>query len=198
LVKEYEISRTTLHHAIENNSLSNHRGLLIILTKHEETQLVGYCINIQKLGFGLTWSDHPKLSFCVSQELSEACAQRANVVIIKDHFDKLKQIINEYSLIAMQIWNIDKTGYVFISKLEKVILKKEGAPLGTVMGFTSINHKSYINYTSVDFYHKNKILLYVLSPHTMHVLQLSEIPFAKLKNKYDKKCAKYKNNNNGK
>ncbi|CAG8833951.1 14672_t:CDS:1, partial [Cetraspora pellucida] len=101
----------------------------------------------------------------------------------------------------------------------------EGAPPGTVMEFTSTEymreelfqmylthfnnsisparpvllmldgHKSHISYTSVDFCRQNGILFYTLPPHTTHVLQPSEIPFAKLKNKYAKECDKYKYNN---
>ncbi|CAG8736386.1 13976_t:CDS:1 [Cetraspora pellucida] len=99
----------------------------------------------------------------------------------------------------------------------------EGAPPGTVMGFTITEymredlfqmylthfnnsipptrlvllmldgHKSHISYMSVDFCRKNGILLYALPPHTMHILQPSEIPFAKLKSEYAKESDKYKN-----
>jgi len=44
---------------------------------------------------------------------------------------------------------------------------------------------------SVDFCHKNNILLYALPPHTTHILQPSELPFAKLKKEYNKACDKY-------
>ncbi|CAG8827420.1 19488_t:CDS:1, partial [Cetraspora pellucida] len=144
IARDYDIPRITLHRAIKNDSPPKRQGPPTILTEHEESQLVGYCINMQKLGFGLTRSgvnhcvmeimrcnkrphpfgdngpgrdwwrcfmkDHPKLSFHVPQELSEAQAQRANAVIVKNHFDKLKQVINEHSLTAMQIWNMDETG----------------------------------------------------------------------------------------
>ncbi|CAI2200149.1 7254_t:CDS:1, partial [Funneliformis geosporum] len=255
-----------------------------------------YCINMQKLGFGLTrqgvnhciieimrinkrkhpfsengpgydwWKrfmrDHSELSIRIPQELSEARAQRANATIVKDHFDKLKQIIYENSLTAIQIWNMDETGFVIVPKSEKVLARRgarqvhkvshgnshehislvptisaagsyippliiykgvrtipnllEGAPSGTVMGFTNTGymreelfqiylnhfiksispirpvllildgHKRYINYTCVDFYRQNGILLYVLTPHTTHILQPSELSFAKLKKEYNK------------
>ena len=97
----------------------------------------------------------------------------------------------------------------------------DGAPPGTVMGFTSTGymredlfqmyldhfiqsipptrpvllmldgHSSHISYTIVDFCRNNGILLYALPPHTTHVLQPSEIPFAKLKKEYSKACEKY-------
>ncbi|CAI2201604.1 16801_t:CDS:1, partial [Funneliformis geosporum] len=63
--------------------------------------------------------DHPELSIRTPQELSEARAQRANATIVKDHFDKLKQIIYENSLTAIQIWNMDETGFVIVPKSEK-------------------------------------------------------------------------------
>ena len=68
--------------------------------------------------------DHPELSFCIPQNLSQARAQKANKTIVDDHFKKLKKIINENSLTAAQIWNMDETGFVIVPKLEKVIAKK--------------------------------------------------------------------------
>ena len=56
-------------------------------------------------------------------------------------------------------------------------------------------HKSHINYMSVNFCRNNNILLFALLPHTTHVLQPSEIPFAKLKKEYSKACEKYYTNN---
>jgi len=103
----------------------------------------------------------------------------------------------------------------------------EGAPAGTVMGFTESGymrenlfqkyiehfcrsipptrpvmlmldgHKSHINYASIDFCHKNGILLYALPPNTTHVLQPCELPFAKLKKEYDKSCEKFRINSGG-
>ena len=155
VAKDFKLPEATLRRAFKNGSPPNHRGPSTILTEHEENQLVGYCINLQQLGFGLTksgvnhcvieilqrnkrphpfgdkgpgrdwWTrfmrDHPELSFRVPQELSEARAQRANATIIKDYFDKLKKIINENSLTAMQIWNMDETGFFLVPKLDKVL-----------------------------------------------------------------------------
>lgn len=303
VAKDFGLSEATLRRAIKNGSLPNRQGPPTILTEHEENQLIGYCMNMQQLGFGLTksgvnhcvmeimrqnkrlhpfgdkgpgrdwWTrfmrDHPELSFRAPQELSEARAQRANPTIINDHFNKLETIINENSLTATQIWNMDETGFVLVPKLEKVIAKKgsrqvhkvahgnshehisvaptisaagsyippliiykgvraipgllQGAPPGTVMGFTDtgymreelfqmylthfINsippirpvllmldgHKSHISYMCVDFCRQNGILLYALPPHTTHILQPSELPFAKLKKEFGKQCDKHHN-----
>ncbi|CAG8502744.1 22495_t:CDS:1 [Cetraspora pellucida] len=54
-------------------------------------------------------------------------------------------------------------------------------------------HKSYVNYMSVNFCYKNGILLYALPSHTTHILQPSELPFATLKSEYSKKCDKFHN-----
>ena len=306
VAKRFGLAETTLRRAVKNGIPSRRQGPPKVLTDHEEKQLVGYCINMQKLGFGLTksgvnhcvmeilqqngrthpfnngpgrdwWArfmrDYPELSFRTPQELSEARAQRANATIVKDHFNKLQQIIHENSLTASQIWNMDETGFVIVPKLEKVIARKgsrqvhkiahgnshdhisvaptisaagtyippliiykgvrtipgllEGAPPGTVMGFTDtgymredlfqmylthfINsisptrpvllmldgHKSHVSYTSVDFCRQNGILLYALPPHTTHVLQPSELPFAKLKKEYNKECDQFRITNNG-
>jgi hypothetical protein len=57
--------------------------------------------------------DHPELSFRVPQALNEARAQKANPIIISDHFNKLQNIINEYLLTPDRIWNMDETGIFF-------------------------------------------------------------------------------------
>ena len=57
IAKEYGIPRTTFDRAIKNDSPPKRRGPPTVLTEHEENQLVGYCINMQKLGFGLTRSN---------------------------------------------------------------------------------------------------------------------------------------------
>ena len=101
----------------------------------------------------------------------------------------------------------------------------DSAPAGTIMGFTDtgymwvkkyiehfINsippahpvllildgHKSYVNYTCVNFCYKNNSLFYALSPHTTHVLQPAELPFAYLKKAYSSECDKYHMNSSGK
>ena len=50
------------------------------------------------------------------------------------------------------------------------------------------SHSSHINYMSVNFCHENGILLYMLPPYMTHILQPSELPFAKLKTEYNKNC----------
>ncbi|CAG8634940.1 13550_t:CDS:2 [Cetraspora pellucida] len=58
----------------------------------------------------------------VDLALSEAHSQRANLIIIKDHFDKFYKIIEEHLLTTDQIWNMDET---------------DGALADTVIGFTN-------------------------------------------------------------
>ncbi|CAG8642985.1 2446_t:CDS:1, partial [Cetraspora pellucida] len=118
--KKYGIPETTFKHAIKNDGPLDHLGPAKVLTDHEEQQLVGYCLNMQKLGFGLARSrvnqciinivhqsnrshpfkesgpgqswwerfmkNHLELSFHIPQALNEAQAQRANPIIVKDHF----------------------------------------------------------------------------------------------------------------
>ncbi|CAG8800770.1 13601_t:CDS:1 [Cetraspora pellucida] len=50
----FGVSETTLSHAIKNNGSLKCPSHTTVLSKHEETQLVGYCKNMQQLGFGLT------------------------------------------------------------------------------------------------------------------------------------------------
>src|SRR5260364_445545 len=54
LAKDFGLSETTLRHAVTNGSPPKRLGAPNVLTSHEENQLVGYCINMQKLRFGLT------------------------------------------------------------------------------------------------------------------------------------------------
>ena len=49
-------------------------------------------------------------------------------------------------------------------------------------------HKSYVSYINVNICHNNNILLYTLPPHTTHILQPAELPFAQLKDAYTKGC----------
>ena len=138
MANKFGVPETTLRRAIANGGPLRRSGPPKILTDHEETELVGYCINLQKLGFGLTRSgvnhcvmeilrinnrphpfgekgpgdkwwkrfmkDHSELSFRTPQALSEARAQKANAAVVKDHFVKLQQVIQENSLTAGRIW----------------------------------------------------------------------------------------------
>ncbi|CAG8506872.1 6873_t:CDS:1 [Cetraspora pellucida] len=52
------------------------------------------------------------------------------------------------------------------------------------------DYKNHINYTSINFCYKNKILLYTFPPHMTHILQSSKLPFSKLKAEYNKVCNK--------
>ena len=55
-----------MRRAIANDGPLNRRGPPKVLTTHEEEQLTGYCINMQKLGFGLTQSG---VNHCVMEIL---------------------------------------------------------------------------------------------------------------------------------
>ncbi|CAG8783178.1 12753_t:CDS:2 [Cetraspora pellucida] len=301
IAQEFDIPESTLRRVIRNNGPLKRPDPNKVLTDHEEEQLVGYCLNMQRLGFGLSRSgvnhcvmeivgrdgrphpfnengpgqawwkrflkDHSELSFHVLQALNEAYAQKANLIIINDHFNKLQKILTEYSLTPDRIWNMDETGFIIEPKLQKVIAKKgacqvhhvsygsnhehisvcptisdagtyippliiykgkwiipgllDSAPAGTVMGFTDTRymqeslfrkyiehfvnsippiclvllildgHKSHVNYTCINFCYENNILLYNLPPHTTHILQPVELPFAQLKKIYDSECDKF-------
>ncbi|CAI2188630.1 7165_t:CDS:1, partial [Funneliformis geosporum] len=51
--------------------------------------------------------------------LSEAQAQKVNSAIIKDHFDRLYHVIQEYSLTVECILKMDETGFVLSTKMQK-------------------------------------------------------------------------------
>ncbi|CAG8559598.1 7167_t:CDS:2 [Diversispora eburnea] len=54
--RRFNITEATLRRAVKNNSLPKRPDSETVLSTYEETQLVGYCKNMQKLGFGLTRS----------------------------------------------------------------------------------------------------------------------------------------------
>ncbi|CAG8777363.1 15405_t:CDS:2, partial [Cetraspora pellucida] len=226
-----------IDHAVKNNGSPDRHGPATILSAYKEQQLVGYCKNMQKLGFGLTRSgvnycimnivksnncnqlfknngpgkawwkrfirDHPDLSFHVPQALLEAYAQRANPIIIRDHFDKLHKIIEQHSLTADQIWNMNETSFVISPKIQKVIATKaaggyippliiyksirtipnllDGAPAGTIIGFTETG---YMKEDLFQIYIEHFISS--IPPRRLP----SELPFSKLKAKYSKACNK--------
>ena len=64
VAKKFGLPETTLRRAVKNGVSSRHQGPSTILTNHEEKQLAGYCINMQKLGFGLTRSG---VNYCVME-----------------------------------------------------------------------------------------------------------------------------------
>lgn len=171
VAKKFGIPVQTLRDAIKRG-VPKRRGPPMLLTTEEEEELAGYCINMQKLGFGLSqpavnslvleilqtrdsqckrtptekwWNrfkrDHPNISFRILQELTEARAQKGNPTIIKDHFTKLQQIIDEHNLTAEQIWNMDETGFSISSPLQKVLAQKGTRNVHKVSG-SSKDHVS--------------------------------------------------------
>ncbi|RIB07970.1 hypothetical protein C2G38_2212877 [Gigaspora rosea] len=85
-------------------------------------------------------SDHPELSFCVPQALNEACAQKANPIIVSDHFAKLEKIIKEYSLTPDQIWNMDEMRFAIEPSFQKVLAKKGAHQVHKVSSGNSHEH----------------------------------------------------------
>src|ERR1700761_4844081 len=153
IAEEFGIPRTTFREALARGSPANRSGPPTILTAEEESEIVGYSLNMQKLGFGLTkqavntlimkflqekprehpfkggpgkswWqrfmADHPELSFRVPQALTAARAAKANPIVIQEHFTELQRIIDEHSLPAERIWNMDECGFCVSSRLQKV------------------------------------------------------------------------------
>src|SRR6184192_3203008 len=55
IANHFGIKEFQLRHAIKNGLLS-HQGPATVLTPEEEEELVGYCLNMQRIGFGLTKS----------------------------------------------------------------------------------------------------------------------------------------------
>jgi hypothetical protein len=175
IAKYFGINETTLRRAIKNG-VPSHSGPTTILTKEEEEQLVGYCLNMQRLGFGLTKSsinytvlemihhtsrkypftdsgpgqawwkrflhDHPNISFRKPQALTAARAQKGNPTIINDHFTKLEDIIHKYKLTAVQIWNMDETGFNITGRLQKVLAKKNARQVHKLAPGNSNEHIS--------------------------------------------------------
>ncbi|CAG8569825.1 15664_t:CDS:1 [Racocetra fulgida] len=62
IARDFGIPESTLRHAILNSGPLNCPEPNKVLTDHEEEQLVGYCLNMQRIGFGLSKSG---VNFCV-------------------------------------------------------------------------------------------------------------------------------------
>ena len=64
--------------------------------------------------------DHPELLFRTPQELSQARASKANLVVLKNHFEKLKKLFDDYSLTPDRIWNMNKLGFNILPDYKKL------------------------------------------------------------------------------
>ncbi|CAG8794516.1 296_t:CDS:2, partial [Cetraspora pellucida] len=152
---------------------SNHRGLFTILTKHKENQLVRYCINMQQLGFGLTKSG-------VNHCIMEIIHYNKQLYLFGDKgpFNKLKQIINKNSLTATQIWNMDETEFVLVSKLEKVIAKKGSRQVHKVAYRNSHEHILVALTISATGLYISPLVIYKVSVYAISGLLQSASPKA--------------------
>ncbi|CAG8749608.1 8775_t:CDS:1 [Racocetra fulgida] len=56
IARKFDIPESTLRRVIRNNGPLKCPGPNKVLTDHEEKQLVGYCLNMQRLDFGLSKS----------------------------------------------------------------------------------------------------------------------------------------------
>ncbi|CAG8642427.1 13241_t:CDS:2 [Cetraspora pellucida] len=128
IAKRFGISEAILRYVIKNKGPLNCPGPAKVLTNYEEQQLVSYCLNMQKLGFGLTRSG---VNHCFMKIVNKSKrphpfnkTQRANPIIVQDHFNKLQKIIKENSLTPDRIWNMVETGFILNPELCKVIAKK--------------------------------------------------------------------------
>ncbi|CAG8811678.1 23797_t:CDS:2, partial [Cetraspora pellucida] len=163
--RNFGLSEATLRCAIKKGGPPNHQGPPTILTEHEENQLVGYCMNMQQLGFGLTKSE--------GVYTIPGLLQGAPPGVVMGFTDTGYMREDLFQMYLSYFTNS-------IPPIRLVLLMLDG-------------HKSHISYMCIDFCRQNGILLYALPPHMTHILQPSEIPFAKLKKEFGKQCNKYHN-----
>ncbi|CAG8744029.1 20853_t:CDS:2 [Cetraspora pellucida] len=114
LAKKYSIPETTFRHAIKNDGSLDRSGLAKVLTNHEEQQLVGYCLNMQRLGFGLARSG-------VNQCIIDIVQQVTDPTPLK---------------------KVDQTGFIINPTLQKVIAKKDAHQVHQVSYKNSQKHIS--------------------------------------------------------
>src|SRR5690242_4000494 len=86
--------------------------------------------------------DHTNLSFRVLQELTSARAVKGNPVVIQRYFEELQRIINEHSLPAERIWNMDESGFCISSHLQKVLAMKNSRQVHKIAPGNSNEHIS--------------------------------------------------------
>ena len=66
----------------------------------------------------------PRAFILYTSRTFQAHTSKANPVVLKDHFEKLKKLFNDYSLTPDRIWNMDESGFNISARLQKVIAKK--------------------------------------------------------------------------
>ncbi|CAG8626773.1 14710_t:CDS:2 [Cetraspora pellucida] len=126
---KYEVAEQTLCDAIAKGSLK-YPGSSILLIAEEENELVGYCLNMQSLGFKLT---KEAINTIVVQMLAtknkknltkNGPTAKANPIVIQNHFATLEKLIYENCLTPDRIWNIDESRFNIFAQLAKVIVQK--------------------------------------------------------------------------
>ncbi|CAG8665218.1 3446_t:CDS:2 [Cetraspora pellucida] len=198
-------------HVHKNNNVPNHPGPKTVLSAYKEVQLVGYYhldlsfhIPQALLEHSLTpnhiWN-MDETGFVLFPKIQKVISTKSTCQIHKvlhsnmtDHISVAPTISASGLLeeaLADSVMGFTESGYMK-EHLYKIYLKhfiNSIPPIRLVLLMLN-GHTSYINYLYVNFCHENEILLYVLPPYTTHILQLSEISFAKLKNEYNKKYDK--------
>ena len=102
-----------------------------------------------KKGPGPDWwsrflKNHSELSFRTPQALTEARAQRANEVIVKDHFEKLATTVQTHSLTPDRIWNMDETGFQITGRLQKVLARRGSRNVHKIQAGDSQQHVTLV------------------------------------------------------
>ncbi|CAG8575454.1 16325_t:CDS:2, partial [Cetraspora pellucida] len=198
----FGIAEAILRHAMKKDCLPNHSSFMTVLSSYEEEQLVDYYKNIQ-------WSwQAPK----VQKVLAEKGICQVHKIV---HGNSHDHISVAPTILAADDYILPLIIYKGIHAISGLL---NGASSDMVIGFTNSGymceelfqmyikhfissispcysvllmlngHSSHINYMSINFCHENGILLYVLPSYTTHILQPSELSFAKLKTKYSKNC----------
>ncbi|CAG8475089.1 6839_t:CDS:2, partial [Cetraspora pellucida] len=131
--KIYNDPTSTLRCAIKKGGPPNHRGPSTILTEHEENQLVGYCMNMQQLEFGLT-----KSGFVLIPKLEKVIAKKGSHQVHKVvHSNSHEHISVIPTISAVGSYISPLVIYKDVHAIPGLL---QDAPPGAVMSFTDTEY----------------------------------------------------------
>ncbi|CAG8747288.1 1246_t:CDS:2 [Cetraspora pellucida] len=113
IVQNYGIPETTLRCVIKNDGPTR-PGCIKVLTDYEKKQLVNYCLNMQKLNFGLTRSGSAKLPFVILKKLYDKECDKFQIknddkLVTKYTFTEVLESVYIATYIFTAICNVFKT-----------------------------------------------------------------------------------------
>ncbi|CAG8689366.1 16113_t:CDS:2 [Cetraspora pellucida] len=193
-----ELNETTLRRVIKNSGPPGCPGPAKVLTDYEEQQLILFTkiidlTPLKKVDQVSQGKSQEHISVCPT--ISAARTYISLLIIYKGKC-MIPGLLN--GALAGSVMGFTDSRYMKECLFQKYIKHfiRSIPPTRPVLLILD-SHKSHVSYACVNLCFNNNILLYALPPHTTHILQPAEIPFAHLKQAYSKSCEQLCFNNNG-